>query len=100
MAQIQIKDFREKYGFTEHQIRHATRSGKLQRISKGILDEQLALQIMLSYTKPVKILKQQKNPTTAQSTQTQDKPEFLSQAWVKSMVAPTSNSGKVYPPDE
>jgi len=96
MTQIRIADFCEKYGYTKDQIRHASRTGKLQRIAKGILDEQLALQIMLSYTKP----KQQINPKAEQSTQTQDKPKFLSQEWVKFMVAPASNGGKVFPSNE
>lgn len=52
MTQIKIAEFCNKYGFTQHQIRHATRTGKLEKISKGILDEQLTLQVMLSYTKP------------------------------------------------
>ncbi|ENX13483.1 hypothetical protein F894_01692 [Acinetobacter sp. CIP 51.11] len=46
MAQIQIADFCGKYGFTAHQIRHAIRSGKLVRISDGIIDEEKALQIL------------------------------------------------------
>lgn len=96
MTQIRIADFCEKYGYTKDQIRHASRTGKLQRIAKGILDEQLALQIMLSYTKPKQLI----NPKAEQSTQTQDKPKFLSQEWVKSMVAPASNGGKVFPSNE
>lgn len=42
MTQIRIAEFCEKYGFTEHQIRHATRSGKLGRIEKGVLNEEEA----------------------------------------------------------
>lgn len=79
-----------------HQIRHATRTGKLDKVAKGIVDEEVALQIMLSYTKP----KQPINPKVKQSTQTQDKPAFLSQEWVKSMIAPASKGGKVLPPEE
>ncbi|MCU4568826.1 hypothetical protein IC793_16080 [Acinetobacter seifertii] len=96
MTQIRISDFCNKYGFTAHQIRHATRTGKLDKVAKGIVDEEVALQIMLSYTKP----KQPINPEVKQSTQTQDKPAFLSQEWVKSMVAPASKGGKVLPPEE
>ncbi|MEG0132125.1 MAG: hypothetical protein RR677_11720 [Acinetobacter sp.] len=96
MTQIKIAEFCNKYGFTAHQIRHATRTGKLDKVAKGIVDEEVALQIMLSYTKP----KQQINPKAGQSTQTQDKPTFLSQEWVKSMIAPASNGGKVFPPNE
>ncbi|WP_228266811.1 hypothetical protein [Acinetobacter ursingii] len=95
MNQIRIADFCEKYGYTKDQIRHASRTGKIQRIAKGILDEQLALQIM-SYTKPLKNPKQPLHPTIEQSIQTPKKPKFLSQAWVKSMVAPASNGGKVF----
>ena len=96
MTQIKTAEFCNKYGFTQHQIRHATRTGKLEKISKGILDEQLTLQVMLSYTKP----KLTTNQKAEQSIQTPDKPEFLSQAWVKSMVTPTSNGGKVFPSEE
>ena len=48
MTQIRIAEFCEKYGFTEHQIRHATRSGKLGRIEKGVLNEEEALQVLES----------------------------------------------------
>lgn len=96
MTQIKIAAFCNKHGFTEHQIRHATRTGKLEKIAKGIVDEEVALQIMLSYTKPKKKI----NPKAEQSTQIQDKPTFLSQEWVKSMIAPASKGGKILPPEE
>ncbi len=96
MTQIRISDFCNKYGFTLHQIRHATRTGKLDKVAKGIVDEEVALQIMLSYTKP----KQPINPKVKQSTQTQDKPTFLSQEWVKSMIEPASTGRKIFPSDK
>ena len=46
MTQIKIAEFCNKYGYTEHQIRTVTRSGKLGRIDKGVLDEEEALQVM------------------------------------------------------
>lgn len=96
MTQIRIAEFCNKYGFTAHQIRHATRTGKLDKVAKGIVDEEVALQIMLSYTKP----KQPINPEVKQSTQTQDNPTFLSQEWVKSMIEPASTGRKIFPSDK
>ena len=49
MTQIKIAAFCNKHGFTEHQIRHATRTGKLEKIAKGIVDEEVALQIIEPY---------------------------------------------------
>ncbi|ENX07036.1 MULTISPECIES: hypothetical protein [Acinetobacter] len=46
MAQIRISEFCNKYGFTLHQIRHATRTGKLKKISSGVIDEEQALHIL------------------------------------------------------
>lgn len=46
MTQIRISDFCNKYGFTVHQIRHGTRTGKLLRISNGVIDEEQALLIL------------------------------------------------------
>ncbi|WP_314338472.1 hypothetical protein [Acinetobacter guillouiae] len=46
MTQIKIAEFCNKYGFTEHQIRHATRTGKLKKISSGVIDEEQALHIL------------------------------------------------------
>ncbi|WP_227543032.1 hypothetical protein [Acinetobacter indicus] len=51
MTHIRIADFCAKYGYTKDQIRHATRTGKLDKVAKGIVDEQHAIQAM-SYTKP------------------------------------------------
>ncbi len=34
MTQIKSAEFCNKYGFTEPQIRHATHTGKLEKISK------------------------------------------------------------------
>lgn len=46
MTQIRIASFCEKYGFSSHQIRHATRSGKLAKITNGFIDEEQALQVL------------------------------------------------------
>ena len=51
MTQIRIASFCEKYGFSSHQIRHATRSGKLAKITNGFIDEEQALQV-LAYIQP------------------------------------------------
>lgn len=107
MTHIRISDFCAKHGYTEHQIRHATRTGKLERVTKGIVDEQHALQAM-SYAKPLKAKKQTKTATDtvgqpdhlASLNPTSERPEFLSQEWVKSMIAPASKGGKVLPPEE
>ena len=48
MTQIRINDFCNKYGFTVHQLRHVTRTGKLLRISNGVIDEEQALLILAS----------------------------------------------------
>lgn len=48
MTQIKIAEFCNKYGFTEHQIRHATRTGKLKKISSGVIEEEQALHILAS----------------------------------------------------
>lgn len=50
MTQIKIAEFCNKYGYTEHQIRTVTRSGKLGRIDKGVLDEEEALQVLENTT--------------------------------------------------
>ena len=107
MTHIRISDFCAKHGYTEHQIRHATRTGKLDKVAKGIVDEQHAIQAM-SYTKPLKSPKQTKVTTDAitqpdqfvSSNPTSEKPQFLSQEWVKSMLAPACKGGKVLPPEE
>ena len=98
MTHIRIADFCAKYGYTKDQIRHATRTGKLDKVAKGIVDEQHAIQAM-SYTKPLKSPKQTKVTTDAitqpdqfvSSHPTSEKPNFLSQEWVKSMLAPSQN---------
>ncbi|HCH8091318.1 TPA: hypothetical protein NJU31_000790 [Acinetobacter baumannii] len=46
MTQIRIAEFCNKYGFTLHQIRHMTRTGKLKKISSGVIDEEQALHIL------------------------------------------------------
>jgi hypothetical protein len=51
MTQIRIASFCEKYGFSSHQIRHLTRSGKLAKITDGVIDEEQALQA-LANTQP------------------------------------------------
>jgi len=107
MTHIRIADFCAKYGYTKHQIQHATRTGKLDKVAKGLVDEQHAIQAM-SYTKPLKSPKQTKVTTDAitqpdqfvLSNPTSEKPNFLSQEWVKSMLAPASKGGKVLPPEE
>ena len=107
MTHIRIADFCAKHGYTKDQIRHATRTGKLDKVAKGIVDEQHAIQAM-SYTKPLKSPKQTKVTTDAitqpdqfvSSHPTSEKPKFLSQEWVKSMLAPASKGGKVLPPEE
>ncbi|AWL27674.1 hypothetical protein DJ533_03230 [Acinetobacter defluvii] len=48
MTQIRIASFCEKYGFSSHQIRHATRSGKLAKITNGFIDEEQALQVLVN----------------------------------------------------
>ncbi|WP_315077854.1 hypothetical protein [Acinetobacter guillouiae] len=48
MPQIRIAEFCNKYGFTEHQIRHITRTGKLNKIANGVIDEEQALHILTS----------------------------------------------------
>jgi malic enzyme len=107
MTHIRIADFCAKYGYTKHQIQHATRTGKLDKVAKGIVDEQHAIQAM-SYTKPLKPPKQTKVKTDTitqpdqfvSSNPTSEKTNFLSQEWVKSMLAPASKGGKVLPPEE
>jgi hypothetical protein len=107
MTHIRISDFCAKHGYTEHQIRHATRTGKLERVTKGIVDEQHALKAM-SYAKPLKAQKQTKVATDTvsqpdqlvSSNPTSEKPEFLSLEWFKSKMVSSKEGGRVPLPDE
>ena len=44
MADIRTTDFCDKYGYTQAQITYAIKMNKLKSVSRGVLDEELALQ--------------------------------------------------------
>lgn len=92
MTQIRIASFCEKYGFSSHQIRHATRSGKLAKITNGFIDEEQALQVLAN------IQPKMKGVIALQNEVTELKKQLQSTLDLKNYYEAELNKLGIFPP--